>query len=893
MGKSDEKRLAQIQKQEASIRAKIEEEQEKLDEILKTIEGFQPEYDEKVEALNKVKNEYDETVNKKDALLVEFEKTATEKIEAELQGKRDEVENLKKEVETKNDDAEALKSEAFNRMQEAIAKEKEAKKNIEDANRASKKEADEYSKKIKGDADSYSKSTKKEADEYSSKTRKDADEYYLSKQTELDEYSTRLDERKKNLDSIESQQNEKEHKLADQEIRLSKAEEDARFDFKKTLLEDKKKFDEEKDEIKNQISNLEKELIEGKAKISDELNEYKTKELKKIDDSLQAERDKIDKEKSNIEKQRADIARQQAELNIEKETLKTTKEAYKIKYDALDQEAEKKAKEIDNGIRIELENMKKHCNELSENLDEKSNEVLKLKAKIKATNNNDLDDLKNENKLLKEEIQHIKDSDNSIIAKLKEYNVDSATLVSALNKINAYDKLIKKYNQLDSDYKDLEVENISATRKEARLAEEVDRANNYKRLYDEAMETIKRLNGPSRKDRLDAFKPYTDFDNLVTLDPFANSTTELEWLGIIEKKLIESQIIIPKRVLYAFHTSVKIHDWSPLVVLAGVSGTGKSELPRQYAQHGGMNFLLIPVKPDWDSMQSLFGYFNSIENKFEPTELSKAIYYLNNNPSMKDTVLMVLLDEMNLAYVELYFSDLLSTFENNRGEDSSKQITYDINLGAGEDPEKLIIGKNILWVGTMNEDETTKALSDKVIDRSSLITFPRPKELKSRSFNIVNAPAEHRITYNQWSSWCQKSLTQEDVKKVIDIDKYKNIVQCINEEMSKLNRNLGHRVWQSIERYVYSHPLVIESAGSKNINEQFDAAFAEAIAFKVMPKLRGIEVSGPSKTVLNLIFDIIKRDIPVLEADFDHAMNLSSKIFQWSSAIFMEDRKSE
>ena len=882
MGKSDEKRLAQIQKQEASIRAKIEEEQAKLDEILKTIEGFQTEYDEKVETLNKVKNEYDETVNKKDALLAEFEKTATEKIEAELQEKRDEVENLKKEVETKNDDAEALKSEAFNRMQEAIAKEKEAKKNIEDANRASKKEVDEYSKL-----------TKKEADEYSSKIRKDADDYYSSKQTELDEYSTRLDERKKNLDSIESQQNEKEHKLADQEIRLSKAEEDARFEFKKTLLEDKKKFDEEKDEIKNQISSLEKDLIEGKAKIYDELNEYKTKELKKIDDSLQAERDKIEKDKKDIEKKNEDLARQQTELNIKIDELNARKEAYKNKYDALDQEAEKKAKEIDNGIRIELENMKKHCNELSENLDEKSNEVLKLKAKIKAANNNDLDDLKNKNKLLKEEIQHIKDSDNSIIAKLKEYNVDSATLVSSLNKINAYDNLLKKFTQLDNDYKTLEVENISATRKEARLAEEVDRANYFKRLYDEAMETIKRLKGPDRKDRLDAFKPYTDFDNLVKLDPFSNSMTELDWLKVIENNLVKSQIIIPKRVLYAFHTSVKIHDWSPLVVLAGVSGTGKSELPRQYAQHGGMNFISIPVKPDWDSMQSLFGYFNSIENKFEPTELAKAIYYLNNNSSMKDTMLMVLLDEMNLAYVELYFSDLLSKFETNRGEDTTKQITYEINLGAGENPEKLVIGKNILWVGTMNEDETTKALSDKVIDRSSLITFPRPKELKSRSFDVINVPAEHRLTNKQWNNWCQKSLNQDEVKKYIDVNKYKEVVQNINEEMSKLNRNLGHRVWQSIERYVYSHPLVISSVGGKDFNMEFDSAFAEAIAFKVMPKLRGIEVSGPSKTVLNSIFDIIKRDIVMLEADFDHAMNLSSKIFQWSSAIFMEDGKSE
>lgn len=69
--------------------------------------------------------------------------------------------------------------------------------------------------------------------------------------------------------------------------------------------------------------------------------------------------------------------------------------------------------------------------------------------------------------------------------------------------------------------------------------------------------------------------------------------------------------------------------------------------------------------------------------------------------------------------------------------------------------------------------------------------------------------------------------------------------------MSKVNRNLGHRVWQSIERYVFSHPLTIANIDNgTEFKKQFDSAFAEAVAFKVMPKLRGIEVSGESKKSL-------------------------------------------
>ena len=89
---------------------------------------------------------------------------------------------------------------------------------------------------------------------------------------------------------------------------------------------------------------------------------------------------------------------------------------------------------------------------------------------------------------------------------------------------------------------------------------------------------------------------------------------EHKWLEHIRVQSKKSGIHFNERQLMAYHTSLKIGEWSPLVVLSGVSGTGKSELPKQYAIHGGMQFLSVPVKPDWDSPASLFGYYNSIEN---------------------------------------------------------------------------------------------------------------------------------------------------------------------------------------------------------------------------------------------------------------------------------------
>jgi hypothetical protein len=89
--------------------------------------------------------------------------------------------------------------------------------------------------------------------------------------------------------------------------------------------------------------------------------------------------------------------------------------------------------------------------------------------------------------------------------------------------------------------------------------------------------------------------------------------SELEFLDDSENYLRSKKLYFPKRVLRAFHTSLKVTDISPLVVLAGISGTGKSELPRRYAEAMGLHFLNVAVQPRWDSPQDMFGFFNYLE----------------------------------------------------------------------------------------------------------------------------------------------------------------------------------------------------------------------------------------------------------------------------------------
>ena len=150
---------------------------------------------------------------------------------------------------------------------------------------------------------------------------------------------------------------------------------------------------------------------------------------------------------------------------------------------------------------------------------------------------------------------------------------------------------------------------------------------------------------------------------------------EFDALEQFKTDLRTEGLVFPSRVINAFHTSLKCDDINPITVLAGVSGTGKTLLPMRYAEMMGMHRLVIAVQPRWDSPQDMFGFYNYLEKEYKATELSRSLIrmdkynYRGNQFSMldsdwaKDRLLLVLLDEMNLARTEYYFSEFLSRLE--------------------------------------------------------------------------------------------------------------------------------------------------------------------------------------------------------------------------------------
>lgn len=372
--------------------------------------------------------------------------------------------------------------------------------------------------------------------------------------------------------------------------------------------------------------------------------------------------------------------------------------------------------------------------------------------------------------------------------------------------------------------------------------------------------------------------------------PKPSSLDEKTWLEAFELRLAENGFIFNPRAIRAFHTGLKCSETSPLVVLAGISGTGKSLLPELYAAALGMNFLPVAVQPRWDSPQDLFGFYNYMEGRYKATELSRLLWQFDKYNNEKAKVLfaqqipvsLVLLDEMNLARVEYYFSDLLSKLEirtglnaDNADDRRKAEIELECNAMAKADQSRrLFVGLNTLFIGTMNEDESTQTLSEKVLDRANVIRFGRPSQLavspQKDKFLHAFAKSPTVITFENWHGWCSKTLSPSDRNNL------NQIVTELNDAMSAVGRPFGHRVNLAIERYIAVYPGA------------FNEALSDQIEMKILPKLNGLDSQEDGfQQVMKKLGGVIaglKDDalMTAFEASCDHA---SASFFKWRGVM--------
>ncbi len=464
------------------------------------------------------------------------------------------------------------------------------------------------------------------------------------------------------------------------------------------------------------------------------------------------------------------------------------------------------------------------------------------------------------------ETSHEADKSKAELSIIRKEKAELGALVNVLvtqkelltNELRQTKDTIVKYNSAKKEVIELLDELKSLKNKRQREQEQVEEFVARKTLLKQSVE---KLQGQmSGKETEEVHKAYEDLlkRNAVCFKKteFAPTTgTKGEYLALeqFKKELRESNLYFPSRVIDAFHTSLKCQSINPLTVLAGVSGTGKTLLPVKYAEHMGLHSLVIPVQPRWDSPQDLFGFYNYLEKSYKATELSRALVRMdpyNYDPSEfpgldydwpRERMIMVLLDEMNLARTEYYFSEFLSKLELRRLVENPSNPAHrekaeiELDTGPGSNRSfRIWVPENVLFVGTMNEDETTQTLSDKVLDRSNLLRFGKPDDRRQHNDNGGQERMTRPfLTRDQWSSWCKPVDGSDEWQP-----KMREWIRCLNNALEKVGRPFGYRAQDAIALYLANYP----DAGQDN---RYKLAFADQVEQKIIPKLRGLDVAEP------------------------------------------------
>ena len=267
-------------------------------------------------------------------------------------------------------------------------------------------------------------------------------------------------------------------------------------------------------------------------------------------------------------------------------------------------------------------------------------------------------------------------------------------------------------------------------------------------------------------------------------------------------------LIFERDMVESLHLGLWARDRRHFAVLTGLSGTGKTQLAVEYAkaltgEDGESNGRIrtIAVQPSWYDPTPLLGYVNPLgENRYTKTEFLRFLIRATENPSQP---YVCVLDEMNLSHPEQYLAPILSAMELEHGS---------IELHSGHEdeygiPSSIHYPDNLVLIGTVNMDETTMGISDKVLDRAFTLEF-------------------WDVAVDRWLGWESTTLGHQDTEATMEV------LARLMEALSAARLHFGWRVIGEVVRFM-------EQREKQNAELSVNDALDRVIYAKVLPKLRG------------------------------------------------------
>ena len=291
-----------------------------------------------------------------------------------------------------------------------------------------------------------------------------------------------------------------------------------------------------------------------------------------------------------------------------------------------------------------------------------------------------------------------------------------------------------------------------------------------------------------------------------------------------------------------------------IMILQGMSGTGKTSLAYAFGQFLQNPTVVVPIQPMWKERTDLIGYYNEFTKKFNESTLLQKLYEANYRKDVYITVL----DEMNIARIEYYFAEFLSLLELPNPESRYLDVVSDkwdndpILLKGGQ----LKLPKNMWFIGTANNDDSTFAISDKVYDRAMVINLDKKAQ-------IFEAPKTKgiRLSENHLDKLFKEAqeeykISKRNLRRIQELDKYM---------IEYFHITFGNRIMKQIKNYV---PVVVACGG-----EELEA-IDDILARKVMRKLESqnpVYVRSQAEGLLNLMDELFGEDnLPLCKEYIEH-----------------------
>ncbi len=300
------------------------------------------------------------------------------------------------------------------------------------------------------------------------------------------------------------------------------------------------------------------------------------------------------------------------------------------------------------------------------------------------------------------------------------------------------------------------------------------------------------------------YKPY-DYDKTITLEEVC-----INFRNFAASKLhLYYDLELIKQAFATFGAA-------KMLILQGISGTGKTSLPYGLGQWLQNPSLICSVQPSWRDRTELFGYYNDFTKKYTETDFLKTLYEAQYYDDMK----LVILDEMNIARVEYYFAEMLSILELPREDERYISV---VSSQADNDPAKMIEGKvwipsNVFYVGTINNDDSTFAVSDKVYDRA----IPIDLDARAEAFDAPDTEPI-RLSYTHMAEMYEEAKQKYPVSDeyLLELDKLDQYL------IEHFRLTFGNRIMRQIKAFV---PCYIACGGTEI--DGIDFMFAKKILRK-------------------------------------------------------------